>query len=329
MDIIRFGPDDAAEMAAYAAVVNAANAKTSPWRDEETPEYLRGVFRYAWDLEPGTPYLGRVAGEVVAVGSIETTEWDNLHFAWLDLSVHPDHQWRGYGSAMLAHLEAEAIRRGRTLAGFGADEHDALAGFAKRHGYQQAYVEMNRRQYVAEIDWPTLDAVYGEALPHAADYVLERRTFPTPEPELDELAALTAAINDAPTEDLDIEDEVYNADRIRDYETAQLGQGNRMYRVVARHRQTGGLAGHTVVGVESARPELGGQHDTAVAPSHRGHRLGLLLKIEMLRWLRDAEPQLDHIDTGNAGSNDHMISINELLGYRVMAPMVVYQRKLS
>lgn len=328
MEIIRFGPEDAGAVAAYAGVVNAANAQTSPWRDAETPEFLVGEFRYSWDLEPPTPYLGRVAGEVVAVGSIETTERDNRHFAWLDLSVHPDHQRHGHGSTMLAHLEAEAVRRGRTLAGFGADEHDALAGFAKRHGYRQAYVEVNRRQYLADVDWPALEAAAEEAEPGAADYVLERRGFPTPESELDEVAELTAAINDAPTEDLDIEDEVYDAARIRDYETAQLGRGHRMYRVVARHRDSGALAGHTVVGVEAARPELGGQHDTAVSPSHRGHRLGLLLKVEMLRWLREAEPQLDHIDTGNAGSNDHMIGINELLGYRVMAPLVAYQREL-
>ncbi len=32
--------------------------------------------------------------------------------------------------------------------------------------------------------------------------------------------------------------------------------------------------------------------------------LGLLLKVEMLYWLRDEEPQVRHILTGNAASND-------------------------
>ena len=40
------------------------------------------------------------------------------------------------------------------------------------------------------------------------------------------------------------------------------------------------------------QPHVGGQGDTAVARHHRGHRLGLLLKIDMIRWLAEVEPQL-------------------------------------
>jgi RimJ/RimL family protein N-acetyltransferase len=61
--------------------------------------------------------------------------------------------------------------------------------------------------------------------------------------------------------------------------------------------------------------------------SHRGHRLGLLLKSDMMRWLGEAEPQLRTIDTWNAESNDHMIAINERLGYRVMGRGIAYQRR--
>jgi len=42
--------------------------------------------------------------------------------------------------------------------------------------------------------------------------------------------------------------------------------------------------------------------------------LGLLLKVEMLYWLRDEEPQVRHILTGNAASNAHMVRVNEALG---------------
>src|SRR5690606_3042993 len=102
----------------------------------------------------------------------------------------------------------------------------------------------------------------------------------------------------------------------------QLGRGDRLYQVVARHRRTGELAGHTIVAVDGERPHLGDQHDTTVARAHRGHRLGWLLKAEMLRWLTAAEPQLVEIDTYNAESNRHMIAVNEELGYRVVARSV-------
>ncbi len=97
---------------------------------------------------------------------------------------------------------------------------------------------------------------------------------------------------------------------------------------MAQHRGTGELAGHTIVAVEQERPTIGHQHDTSVVREHRGRRLGLLLKAGMLRWLSETEPQLESLDTWNAESNDHMIDVNERLGYRVLGRGVQFQRRL-
>ncbi|MGH8939767.1 MAG: GNAT family N-acetyltransferase, partial [Actinomycetes bacterium] len=121
---------------------------------------------------------------------------------------------------------------------------------------------------------------------------------------------------------------VFSPERIRAFEVAQKAHGRRMYQLVARHRETGVLAGHTVIGVESEQPWYGSQFDTSVLAAHRGHRLGLLLKIGMLRWLAEEEPQLRILDTWNAASNDHMIAVNEALGYQVVATGGEFQRYL-
>jgi hypothetical protein len=63
-----------------------------------------------------------------------------------------------------------------------------------------------------------------------------------------------------------------------------------------------------------------------VTREHRGHRLGALLKLEMLRWLAEAQPQLESIDTWNAESNDHMIEVNRALGYEVVGRALAFQR---
>jgi hypothetical protein len=97
---------------------------------------------------------------------------------------------------------------------------------------------------------------------------------------------------------------------------------------MARERSSGVLAGHTVVSVDADNPGFGAQYDTSVLADHRGHRLGLLLKIEMLRWLGDTEPQLRVLDTWNAASNDHMIDVNEQLGYVVVGSAVEWQKHL-
>ena len=40
----------------------------------------------------------------------------------------------------------------------------------------------------------------------------------------------------------------------------------------------------------------------------------------MLELLAEAEPQLEFIMTTNAAANDHMIAVNEQLGYEVAGP---------
>jgi hypothetical protein len=200
--------------------------------------------------------------------------------------------------------------------------------FAERSGYVVASKAVNRRQHLSDIPQEKIKGLYAEAEAAATRYELVRLVGLTPDEMLDQVAEMSAAINDAPLDDLDIEDEVYAPERVRNYESAVLQRGNRLYRILARHRDTGELAGHTVVAVEGERPEVGHQHDTTVVRSHRGHRLGLLLKSGMNLWLAEVEPQLQTVDTWNAESNDHMVAVNEQLGYRWMGREVQLQKRL-
>jgi GNAT superfamily N-acetyltransferase len=59
---------------------------------------------------------------------------------------------------------------------------------------------------------------------------------------------------------------------------------------------------------------------TTVSRPHRGHRLGLLVKTAMLEWLAAAEPKLERIQTGNAADNEHMIAVNDALGFELCPP---------
>ena len=54
---------------------------------------------------------------------------------------------------------------------------------------------------------------------------------------------------------------------------------------------------------------------TAVDPAHRGHRLGLLIKVDMLELLAGREPQVRFVQTWNGETNAHMVAINEALGF--------------
>ncbi len=326
LEITPVDPADDALVDQVAAFLAARDAFDAPWRDSETADALRLYYTTGWDGDPDVPFVGRVDGRLVVYGDYNLPSRDNLDAGWLSVVVAPAERRQGYGTRMLRFLEERIHEIGRTKLGSWGMDTEANLAFAAAHGYAAKSAHVTRRQYLQEVDPQQIEAAFEEAAAHATDYELLRIYGRTPEDLVNAAVTMVAAINDAPLDDLDYDDEVFDAERLRTYEQGQLDAGHRLYRVVARHRATGELAGHTVVTVDSTRPHVGDQHDTSVLHDHRGHRLGLWLKAEMIRWLREAEPQVEHITTGNAESNAHMIAVNERLGYRVLERGVSMQK---
>lgn len=328
LEIHRFTPDDTEDVRTSFEIINAIGAADAPWEHPWLLDRFEGFLRKGWDGEPPVCYLATVDGKAVGQAFVFYSERDNTHLGWAWMGVLPEHRRLGYGSALFAHVQDEARAAGRTSIGADGWESERAVGFAAKHGLEKRSQAIMRRQTLSEIPKGRLQELYDEAAARATDYELVRIVGRTPDDMVDAMVELAAAINDAPTDDLDIEDEVFSAERLAAYETSQIERGSRLYRLVARHRATGELGGHTVIAVESQRPEIGNQHDTAVAAAHRGHRLGLLLKAGMLLWLAEVEPQLASVDTWNAESNDHMIAVNEVLGYRILGRELQFQKSL-
>jgi GNAT superfamily N-acetyltransferase len=331
MDLSWLDPESPDErgLAGAAAVLEAARAADSPQFPEDAVSYYRTRLRHGWGGEPPSMAVTRDdSGRVVGVLSVTMPRRDNTHLATFRAVVDPPSRRQGLGrqlfEAGLAHIR-EAGRRVATSWAF--DPGPGMA-FLKAQGFDPVLELAYRRQDLRAVDWSRLEREYAEAQSRAAGYELVRMPGPVPDELLPAIAEMAGAINDAPTDDLDFEDEVFDPERLRAYEAAQEAYGRRVYRLVARERDTGELAGHTIVAVEGDRPWYGGQHDTSVVRAHRGHRLGLLLKIGMVRWLREVEPQLRYIDTDNAASNAHMIKVNEIIGYEVIGRSVEFQRNL-
>jgi RimJ/RimL family protein N-acetyltransferase len=140
---------------------------------------------------------------------------------------------------------------------------------------------------------------------------------PIPEEFLGDVAVLYNAMGDAPR-DPETAREEWDAQRVREgINGLRPHYGLRDYTVVARHDDTGELAALTEITVDPANPGWGFQMNTVVTRKHRGHRLGLLVKLAMMGLLATTEPQLERITTWNAEVNEHMIAINEAIGYAV------------
>ena len=84
-----------------------------------------------------------------------------------------------------------------------------------------------------------------------------------------------------------------------------------------------------MVAVDAEQPANSHQHDTSVVREHRGHRLGLLLKAEMVLWLAEAEPEVEVVDTWNADSNAHMIPSTSNWATACSGREFQYQRRLG
>jgi RimJ/RimL family protein N-acetyltransferase len=153
------------------------------------------------------------------------------------------------------------------------------------------------------------------AEPYAVGYSLLSWLGVTPAEHVDQVAAVRGAMADAPRND-GMEPSAWTADRVLQSEQTMVEHRLTIYSVAARHDTTGQLAALTQLCTEADSPDWAFQQITAVRPEHRGHRLGLLTKIAMMDLLAEHAPGVRRIQTDNAGSNAHMIAINEQLGFR-------------
>lgn len=313
-----------------ADIMNAAITASGLDQPSVSGRAFEGQVTYGHDSTPSDGlWLAREGGEIVGHAQLELAKWDNPRMAMVFCSVHPDQLGRGIGTALLEAQTQAARAAGRDLLLTFAMRDTPTAPFLTNAGFEVAQATVQRRLRPPELDYAAIQKYADEAATHATDYELIRLDGPAPEEWLPTLQDLHEAINDAPIDEMDLEPDVFPPERLRSFETAMAARGQRLYRLMVRHRETGAWAGHTILCVEETRPGVAMQEDTSVVAAHRGHRLGMLLKATMLLWMRDAHPELETIDTWNAESNHHMVAVNDRLGCTINGYGVALQRHLD
>lgn len=332
MDLQRIDPADLDPVSAdeAAAVTRAHLAAEVP---EAVPPSGEGLLLQARHGHDGYPVSGLWLvrddhGAIIGHGLLEESRWDNPQLALVLCWVSPEARGAGVGTALLAAQVDRAHELGRSSLLTFTTSDGYAAGFLAAHGFQVGQRTAQRRLCPPRLDYAAVERFAAEAAERAHDYELVFLDGPAPEELLPGLTGLFEAINDAPTDDIDVEPDSFPVERVRRYDAAMTQRRQHVYRILARHRRTGDWAGHTILCVDGTRPGYAVQEDTSVVGAHRGHRLGMLLKASMLLWLRDAEPDLTAIDTWNAVTNEHMIAINEALGCEVTQLGVAMQRSL-
>jgi GNAT superfamily N-acetyltransferase len=293
-----------------------------------------GGFRHPWPGEVRTVWLVQANGSVAGACMLDLPMLDNLPNAYGAILVAPEHRRRGIGRALLAHLRAEATRHDRArliswvTQPLDPGAPDPAGRFAAASGAVPALVQTRRRLDVDAVPLAVLVRLDAQARARSGGYSLAQWVGATPPQWLNEVAYLTGRMStDAPLDDLQWDEEIYDAARIQARDACWLGRGLHIITTAALDR-TGRLVAFTHIVGDSTSHWFAWQGDTIVAPEHRGHRLGTLIKVANLGLARAQRPELRVIDTSNADSNPYMVAINEAMGFRPYCRAVGWQLDL-
>ncbi len=172
-----------------------------------------------------------------------------------------------------------------------------------------------------------VDALELKNVAAASDYELVSWWRHCPDALVESRARLAATLTaDEPHGDLDVESERYDVERVRKWERDLENVGRELACTGAVSKATGELAAVTEIGLPRPGEELAMQFATVVAREHRGHRLGILVKLANLKLISGHASRPERICTWNAESNDHMIRVNEDIGFEIAGKAFNWQK---
>jgi len=300
--------------------------------EELLPAYLTP------EHSPRRLFVASAAGAIVGRAAYETQADPASEFAWFTVEVLPEWRGRGIGTALGQVVESLADAEGRSSrvvyavsppgpgerlaapTGFGSVPlANPEVRFLLNRGYRLEQVERGSR-LVLPVDPEVLSGRFAAASAAAgADYTVLSWSGRTPQRWLADLALLyTRMSTDAPTAGLEEPEEVWTVERLQS-EQDVYASGPRLALVsAALHRPSGRLAGFTELSVPADPARAASQEDTLVLREHRGHRLGMLMKLANLQQLAREHPQQRAVTTFNAEENRYMLNVNEALGFTPM-----------
>lgn len=288
----------------------------------------------------------RIIGAVSIMYS-QRTDSKTLDF---DLLVDPEHWGEGAEEALLAAVEEEARRLGRSVVqtwtlhrpkttgpslepstGWGAiPAEDRQTVFQLENGFTLEQVERNS-SFDLHGSFELVERMLSEAFEKAgADYRPVTWTSPTPAEYLDSFAYVISRMStDAPQGGMVIEEEVWDAARVQRRDARLQAQGLTVSVACVEHVPSGRLVAYNELVIGEDRTAATQQYGTLVLKEHRGRRLGVVVKCEnLLRW-RDLVPESPRISTFNAEENRHMLDINETIGFAPVSYAGAWKKVLA
>ncbi|MEO7754613.1 MAG: GNAT family N-acetyltransferase [Terracoccus sp.] len=286
-------------------------------------EFASGV-RFAYPGEREEAVVAIADGEPVGWARLYLPQRDNLEKCWAELTVDPDHRGAGVGSTLVAWVEERARANGRSMllaevfVPVSQRESHPDRRFVLRRGYRVSSVEIVRTLPLP-LDEALLSREEQRSTAAMGDhYDVTLHVDGVPERLRQGVCDCSnRLILDAPTGDVDFEPETMT---VQDYQTNLdhfRESGRTLLTAVAVHRESGVVAAYSDLAYPVGDPDIVFQWGTLVLPEHRGHRLGMAVKVANLRQLARVAPDRVTIQTMNDEQNPWMVEINIDLGFVV------------
>ena len=297
--------------------------------------------------EPHRMLVARVEGEIVARALYETHIGEEADSAWITVEVLPDFRGRGIGTALSDAVETMARDDGKAKAlvyspiadvpgdrlpsptGFGSISVTDDVRFLQKRGYSFEQVERMSR-LALPVD--RVDLLVAEAeRTSGPDYRLQFWVGSTPPQWREDIAVLATRMStDAPSAGLEEPEDVWTVERVIEADERNETSNPRTRLAAAvEHVPTGHLVGYTILSLPEQRSRPVDQYATIVMREHRGHRLGMLLKVGNLAHLERVSPGHPSVITFNAEENRPMLGVNEAMGFAPIGYEGAWRKNLS
>jgi GNAT superfamily N-acetyltransferase len=200
--------------------------------------------------------------------------------------------------------------------GFGEIPQDHPARFLLRHGFSLEQVERVSMLTWSDAAEQRIRDVQATAEQKSTGYRVVQWQLPTPPEHVAGYAWMKEHMStDVPDADLGMPPEKWDAERVARHDDRYAQRGIRVLVTAAEHIASGELCAYNELAIGTDPEETAHQEDTLVLASHRGHRLGMLVKgAGLLAW-REQHAGSPGVITYNAEKNRPMLDINEAIGF--------------
>ena len=240
----------------------------------------------------------------------------NKNIANINISVDKAYRLQGIGSSLLKKLVAKMLNEKKTIFQ-GKYYIESGKRFSMNLGAKITNERFQRRLDINNIDWRQVDLWIKESqkkIPGVSLELFER----IPDADLVEYCRLYNE-TELQTPEFETGDFVQPASMTskfrRDTENVAIEKGGKWVTLWTRESD-GTISGFTEIDYNPCYPDYLEQGMTGVHQNYRGSGRGILLKSEMLKYVKRAFPKMQFILTGNDNENEGILHINNKLGFK-------------